>query len=134
MGLPDASTTAEIQRLEGEQHDALMTADLGWFEENWTEDAIYVHMSGGVDTRPEFIERLRSKATVYRSRQIGGVEIRQFGDTAVTTGWSKIEIRSKGEEKQLNTRFTRVYVRPDGRWLLASSQSGLDRAADAATH
>ena len=123
-----ADATAEILRLEDGLQDALMTANLRWFEENWAPDAIYVHMSGGVDNREEFIERLRSKATVYNSRQTRDVNIRQYGDAVIVTGASLIDIIVKGTQKELDTRFTRVYVRDHGRWLLASNQSGANTA------
>lgn len=124
-----ADATAEILRLEDGLQDALMGPDLKWFEENWTPDAIYVHMSGGVDNREEFIERLRSKATVYNSRQTRDVRIRQYGDAAIVSGASLINIIVRGTEKELDTRFTRVYVRDDqGRWRLASNQSGANTA------
>jgi hypothetical protein len=77
-----------------------------------------------VDGTQEFIERLRSRATVYNSRETGDVVIRRYGDTAVITGWSKIDILVKDVQKLLDTRFTRVYVLEQGRWLLASNQSG----------
>jgi ketosteroid isomerase-like protein len=120
--------TAEILRLEDGLQDALMTVNLKWFEENWTADAIYVHMSGGVDNREEFIERLRSKATVYNSRQTRDVKLRQYGDAVIVTGASLIDIIVKGTQKVLDTRFMRVYVRDGGRWLLAGNQSGANTA------
>jgi ketosteroid isomerase-like protein len=123
-----ADATAEILSLEEGLQNALMTADAKWFEANWTADAIYVHMSGGVDNREEFIERLRSKATVYKSRQTRDVKIRQYGDAAVITGASLIDIIVKGTRKELDTRFTRVYIRTGDRWLLASNQSGANTA------
>ena len=129
--MPEADTTTRQQILAQEDglQAALMEPDLEWFERNWTPDAIYVHLSGGVDGREEFIERLRSKATVYNSRETGDVAIRQYGDVAVVTGWSKIDILVKGVQKLLDTRFTRVYVRTDGTWQLASNQSGANTAA-----
>lgn len=119
----------EILRLEDGLQGALMGPDLDWFTENWTPDAIYVHMSGGVDSRDEFIDRLRSKATVYNSRQTRDVTIRQYGDTVIVTGASLINIIVRGTEKVLDTRFTRVYVRDEaGRWRLATNQSGANTA------
>jgi hypothetical protein len=123
-----ATRTAILEQEDGLQR-ALMAADLEWFERNWMADAIYVHLSGGVDGRQEFIERLRSRATVYNARETGDVVIRQYGDSAVVTGWSKIDILVKGVQKLLDTRFTRMYVRVDGRWLLASNQSGANTVA-----
>jgi ketosteroid isomerase-like protein len=120
----DEATRREILAQEEGLQNALMGPDLEWFERNWMPDAIYVHLSGGVDGTQEFIERLRSRATVYNSRETGDVVIRRYGDTAVITGWSKIDILVKDVQKLLDTRFTRVYVLEQGRWLLASNQSG----------
>ena len=123
----DAS--AEILRLEEGLQEALMGPNLDWFSENWTDDAIYVHMSGGVDNREEFIERLRSKATIYNSRQTREVTMRQYGDTVIVMGASLIDIIVRGTQKELDTRFTRVYVRDgSGRWRLAANQSGANTA------
>jgi ketosteroid isomerase-like protein len=129
MADADPATRTEILEQEDGLQSALMAADLGWFERNWMPDAIYVHLSGGVDGTDEFIERLRSRATVYNSRETGDLAIRQYGDTAIVTGWSKIDILVKDVQKVLDTRFTRVYVRVEGRWLLASNQSGANTVA-----
>jgi ketosteroid isomerase-like protein len=129
MAEAEPATREQIIDQEEALQRALMGPDLEWFERNWMPDAVYVHLSGGVDGTQEFIERLRSRATVYNSRETGDVAIRQYGDTAVVTGWSKIDIHVRGVQKLLDTRFTRVYVRVDGRWLLASNQSGANTAA-----
>lgn len=132
--MPDAdeATTRAIEELEDGLQSALMTVDVGWFEANWAPDAVYVHLSGGVDGREEFIERLRSRTTVYNSRETGDIRIRQYGDTAIATGWSRIDILVKGAQKLLDTRFTRVYARLDGRWQLVSNQSGANTGLAAA--
>lgn len=127
MATADEATRKAITELEAGLQNALMSTDLGWFESNWADDAIYVHLSGGVDNKQEFIERLRSRATVYNGRTYGDLEIRQYGDAAVTTGESSVDIVVGGEQKLLDTRFTRLYARSDGRWLMASSQSGANR-------
>jgi ketosteroid isomerase-like protein len=126
--MTDDATQAILEEEAGLQL-ALMGPDLDWFTQHWTPDAIYVHMSGGVDDRAEFIERLRSQATVYNSRQTRDVRVRLYGDAAIVTGASRINIISRGTEKDLDTRFTRVYVRVDGRWQMASNQSGANTAA-----
>jgi Domain of unknown function (DUF4440) len=124
----DAATREAIEEQEAGLQQALMGPELEWFERNWVPDAIYVHMSGGVDGREEFIERLRSRATVYNSRETGDVDMRQYGDTVIVTGWSQIDILVQGVQKVLNTRFARVYVREEGRWQLANNQSGANTA------
>ena len=125
MGVTSSTTRQAIEAEEAGLHDALFASDAEWFEQHWAPDASYVHMSGGYDDTASFIERLRSKATVYHDRETGGVEMREYGgDTVVITGWSSIDIAVKGERKALDTRFTRVYVKEGDRWLLVANQSG----------
>jgi ketosteroid isomerase-like protein len=124
MSAPEAAAARAVEAEEAGLQGALMGPDLQWFEEHWVPDAIYVHMSGGVDDREEFIERLRSKATEYFRRETGDVQMRQYGRTVIVTGWSSINIAVRGERRDLDTRFTRVYVEDQGNWRLAASQSG----------
>ena len=128
MAAIDEGTEREIRALEEGLQNALMSGDLRWFEQNWTDDSYYVHMSGGVDDRASFIERLRSKATVYRSRQTRDIQFRRYGDTVVAFGASLIDILVNGEPRNLDTRFTRVYVKLNGHWKLAANQSGANTA------
>jgi ketosteroid isomerase-like protein len=125
MGVPSSTTREAIVEEEAGLQDALFASDEQWFKEHWAPDASYVHMSGGYDDTASFIERLRSKATVYHARETGGTEMREYGgDTVVITGWSRIDIAVKGERKELDTRFTRVYVKDGDRWVLVANQSG----------
>jgi hypothetical protein len=125
------ATRRAIDELEDGLQQALLGPDLGWFNDHWAPDAIYVHLSGGVDDTAAFVDRLRTKKTVYRSRERGDVTIREYGTTAVVTGWTKVDIIVAGTDRLLDTRFTRTYVREGDRWVLVSSQSGGNTAAAA---
>jgi len=122
------STRRAIDELEDGLQYALLKPDLAWFEEHWAPDALYVHLSGGVDDTAAFIDRLRTKRTVYRSRERGDVQVRQYGKTVIVTGWTKVDIVVSGVDRLLDTRFTRTYVEEGDRWVLASSQSGANSA------
>lgn len=129
MGVAGAATAREIMDLEDGLQRALMSTDLAWLARTFAPDAVYVHTSGRVESREQFIERLRSRGLSYRTRQIGELVIRRYGDAAVVTGWSGASVVLDGtDERQLDTRFTRVYVKEQGRWLLASSHSGANTA------
>ncbi|HYI66404.1 MAG TPA: nuclear transport factor 2 family protein [Candidatus Limnocylindrales bacterium] len=120
----DDGTLATITGLEDEMQAALVAADLGWFESHWSSDALYVHMSGRVDSRADFVERLRSREHVHVSREMGDVRIRRFGDAVIVTGWAKSDLIVRGTAKTYDTRFTRVYAREVDHWLMVTSQSG----------
>lgn len=124
----DGETERAIQAEEDGLQNALMGPDLDWLTKHWADDAVYVHMSGGVHDRAGFIENLRSRSTIYKSRKTSDMRLRRYGETVIATGTSDILILVKGEPRELSTKFTRVYVRQNGRWVLASNQSGANTA------
>jgi ketosteroid isomerase-like protein len=124
MGLADEDTRKAIEAEEDGLHAALMSGDVAWIEDHWAPDAIYVHLSGGIEDRPAFIEHLRAGTTTYFGRETGDVQVRRYGDAAIVTGWSSLDFESRGQRRVLDTRFTRAYVSDGRRWRLVSSQSG----------
>jgi hypothetical protein len=55
---------------------------------------------------------------VVQSLDFSDVVIRAAGPVAVVTGKSTGVEAYKGEDRSGDQRFTRVYVKRDGRWLL----------------
>ena len=53
-----------------------------------------------------------------QSLDFSDVVIRATGPVAVVTGKSTVRESHKGEDRSGDQRFTRVYVKRDGRWLL----------------
>ena len=50
------------------------------------------------------------------------LEVRVYGNTAIVTGVWNISGTTSGEERSGRMRFTRVWVRRNGQWLMASWQ------------
>jgi hypothetical protein len=55
---------------------------------------------------------------VVQSLDFSDVIIRAAGPVAVVTGKSTVVESFKSEDRSGDQRFTRVYVKRDGRWLL----------------
>jgi ketosteroid isomerase-like protein len=121
----DAATARDIRALEDGYQKAMVDVDAAWFERNWAPDLIYVHTSGRSDPRDSYVKFVRAGDHKHIRRETGDLRMRRYGDTVVVTGWQVSEISSQGEPaKPFESRFTRVYVRLDGRWICVSSQSG----------
>ncbi len=118
----------QISDLERAMDDALLTADVDWLGRHWHPNALYVHLSGRIDGRDSFIERVRGRELVHVARETGDVQVRVFGEAAVVTGWARSTMVVADQERQYDTRFTRMYVRGDDGWQMVSSQSGANTA------
>jgi len=90
-----------------------------------SDDLVYVHTSGTVDSKASFLEKIRSGALRYHSIQPRDVRARTYGDTAVVTGAAKMDVTAGGSDRHLDIRYTSVYVRRSGGWRLVSWQSSV---------
>ncbi len=87
------------------------------------DDLVYVHTSGEVESKPQFLQRLRSGSLRYRSIEPADVRVRMYGDTAVVTGRSHMAVTNSGSDREFEILYTAVYATNGGRWQLVSWQS-----------
>lgn len=105
---------------------AMLAADTGALGDMMTEDCLYVHSNGSVQTKAEFLAALDTAAMRYLRIQYEAVPlVRLFGaETAVLTAVSRIEVRrADGSVIQPRLQVTALYVARGGAWQLASYQS-----------
>lgn len=72
-------------------------------------------------TKAEMIERLKNPSYKAESRTVDDHKVRTYGNTAVATGRIR-EVRKYPDGRTVNfeARFTEVWVKQNGKWLLAS--------------
>jgi len=126
MPLAENVAAHEVREAEEAYRGALLRADAAWLEAHLTPDAMYVHQSGGIDRdgARTYIERLRTGVSVYHSIEHEDTLVRMYGDTAIVTGLSKVTMSLKGTRSDLEHRYTRVWLKRNGQWYLATNQSG----------
>jgi hypothetical protein len=87
----------------------------------------YVHVhaaTGGRETRDSYLEFLRVRLKVTDPPKLSERTVISYDDdTAVLVGRARVDVEVDGRPIRLDNRYIRTYVRQDGRWLLASSQS-----------
>ena len=107
-----------IRQLDHERIQAQINADAAALERIYAADFIGVGPSGAVRTKPQVISDFTSGELKFQSITTDEVQVRIYGNTAVETGISTMNGQDKGKAVPRNNRFTRVWVKQQGRWQL----------------
>jgi ketosteroid isomerase-like protein len=123
---PDAASEAaqEVLRAEALRLRASVDADVGALRALLAEELRFVHANGLAATRAALLDDLASGRVDYVSARPRSVEARVYGEAAVVTGTSLLEVRAgAGPVQRLENLFTAVYARREGAWRLVAYQS-----------
>ena len=103
--------------------EAQVKGDVAALDKLLASDLTYVHSSGVVETKDEFVGAIKSGKYKYKSIVPEGVTVRSYGDTAVVHGKATIDVVSSGRDVHVELLFTDVWVKSDGRWQMVSWHS-----------
>jgi len=121
-----AATVEEaIRKVDNERIQAQIHADAAALDRIYAADFIGVGPSGIGRTKPQVISDFTSGALKYQSITTDEVQVRLYENTAVETGLSTMVGRDKGKAVPRDTRFTRVWVKQQGRWRLVANHYSL---------
>ena len=115
------SVEEAIRKLDNERIQAQIHADATALDRIYAADFIGVGPSGRVRTKPQVISDFTSGDLKFQSITTDDVQVRVYGNTAVETGRSTMIGQDKGQIVPRDTRFTRVWVKQQGRWRLVAN-------------
>jgi ketosteroid isomerase-like protein len=115
------SVEEAIRKLDNERIQAQIHADATALDRIYAADFIGVGPSGRVRTKPQVILDFTSGDLKFQSITTDDVQVRVYGHTAVETGRSIMNGEDKGQTVPRDTRFTRVWVKQQGRWRLVAN-------------
>ena len=110
-----------IKKLDDERIQAQIHADATALDRIYAADFIGVGPSGRVRTKPQVISDFTSGDLKFQSITTDDVQVRVYENTAVETGRSTMIGHDKGQTVPRDTRFTRVWVKQQGRWRLVAN-------------
>jgi len=116
-----SSVEQAIQQLDNERIRAQIGADAVALDRIYADDFIGVGPSGTVRTKAQVISDFTSGDLKFQSIVTDEVQVRVYDNTAVETGLSTMSGQDKGKAVPRDTRFTRVWVKQDGRWRLVAN-------------
>ena len=115
------SVVERIRMLDQERIQAQIHADAAALNRIYADDFIGIGPSGTVRTKPQVLADFTSHDLSFQSITTDEVRIRVYGNTAVETGRTTTVGQDKGKVVPRDNRFTRVWVRRQGRWRLVAN-------------
>jgi len=114
--------TDEIIALEKAFDEAIVRWDVAALDKMTSEDFTLIGLNGNLLGKGEVLKYFATRAFEYEYRESDNVKIRVYGDAAVVTGRTLETVQKNGQDQSDAFRFTRVYIRQKGQWLLVALQ------------
>ena len=115
------SVEQAIRQLDNERIQAQIGADAAALDRIYADDFIGVGPSGTVRTKAQVLSDFTSGNLKFQSITTDEVQVRVYGNTAVETGLSTMIGQDRGKAVPRDNRFTRVWVKQQGRWRLVAN-------------
>ena len=113
----------EILGLEDQRFGAMIAGDFAALDKLVHDQLLYTHSSGVTDTKPSWIDSMRSGKVKYKSVKCSERKARFFGDVALLTGKAAIEVDIGGQPKSLRLFFLNAWTRTPQGWKFVAWQS-----------
>jgi hypothetical protein len=122
-----ASDTTQDEKavlsVDRERAEAQIKQDSATLDRLLSDDLTYVHASGLVQSKAEFIADLQSSKRVYKSITNSDVKVRLLQGAAIITSKSEIKVSFDGKENDLSLQVIEVYTKRNEGWQLIAYQS-----------
>jgi ketosteroid isomerase-like protein len=119
----DEETIREIVDMERQTKEASLHRDADFPTRTLAEDYVAITPLGQVTTKQDAISARHSGQLRYESINVTDMVVRLYGDTAVVTARADVKGHQMGEDFSGPYRYTRVWVRHNGRWQTVSYQA-----------
>ena len=116
----ESADTKELGRLEKVWNEAQLNGNLDALDRLWANDLVVTVPNMPVTDKNESLEFVRSGKLKFQIYRTSDIRIRVYGDAAVVTGQLERTRASNRGEFEDDWRFTKVYVRRDGRWQVVA--------------
>jgi ketosteroid isomerase-like protein len=112
----------ELKKVDATLNQAAMKRDMDTFNRHLADEYRLTEPDGAVTDRKANVEAVRSGALKLESMKDSDVKAAVYGDTGVLTGHTEMKGTYQGQDISGPYRWTRVYVRRDGRWQCVAEQ------------
>ena len=118
---PKSRVDQAIRQVDHERIQAQIAGDAAALGRIYADDFIGIGPSGAVRTKAQVVADFTSGDLKFQSITTDDVQVRVYGNTAVETGRSTMIGQDKGKAVPHDNRFTRVWIKQQGRWQLVSN-------------
>ena len=111
---------SEVRVAEHQRFEAMMKGDVVALDTLLDDELTYVPGKGSIQSRKEFMDAIKKRSTVYDSIAARDVRVRVYHGLALAPGRADQSVRNAKGTSKVTVRFTEIYVRREGRWLLSA--------------
>ncbi|MBI5281032.1 MAG: nuclear transport factor 2 family protein [Candidatus Solibacter usitatus] len=114
---------AEIRKAESAWAAAVQGRDFAALEAMYADELIYAHSSGVVESKRQYMDRIRQGLQRYDDVKHESVRVVLHGDTAIAHCF--LRMRGKSNERSFDDHLMmmHVWVKRAGAWKLAAHQT-----------
>ena len=111
----------DIMRIEKEMLAAALKGDTGPSERYLADNYVFTGPDGLTMGKAQSIEDLKSGNLKLQAASLDDTKVQVYGDTAIVTYSSNDKGTYKGKDITGKTRWTDVFVKQKGRWMIVAS-------------
>jgi len=119
----DQATIREVVDMERQAREATLHRDADFSQRTLAEDYVAITPLGQVTTKQDSVSARKSGQLRYETVDVSDMVVRVYGDTAIVTARADVKGHQLGEDFSGPYRYTRVWVRRNGRWQAVSYQA-----------
>ena len=119
-----AAPQDELLKREQQRVELLTTGKYDQLADMLSPTLSYTHSSGVLEGKDKILADLKSGQVVYKALRHHDVQVRfPSPDVAILNGASDVTVAIGGKEQEIPLRFTIVYVKRKGVWLMEAWHS-----------
>ncbi len=120
-----------IIALEMDLGPAFVNRDVAWFERHVADNYIGANFDGKTENKTQLLERVKNYKYSYDLPiNMSDVNVRMNGDSATIMGVYNLTGKDEqGKPFNRKMRFSRMYVKKDGNWMIVADLDYLETAA-----
>ncbi|HEX5685210.1 MAG TPA: nuclear transport factor 2 family protein [Ideonella sp.] len=119
---PNAADLAQLTRQANDWDAAIVRKDRAAIETNMAEDFRQIDGDADIENKASFVESLMSPKLKIDPYTVEDFEVRQYGDTALISGRTKMTGSWDGKPFSTHYRYIDIYAKQGGAWKIVSVQ------------
>jgi hypothetical protein len=117
-----AATVRELERIEQQLGSTYTAGDCAGWAALLADEWSVIHIAGSIITKAEAVAMCKKPPVPISNYKIDDLSVRVYGTSAVVTGRTSVAYGGT-TPGALVLRFTDVFIRRNGRWLVVASHA-----------
>ena len=118
-----AQDKAAILALDKQWSDSIVKGDTATLEKLLSDDLVYAHSTGIVDTKTSYIAKIKERRQVYKSFEQHKPTVNIYKDSAVTFSYVRVTGTNQAGLFDDKVMLIHFWVKQNNSWRLAAHQT-----------